>query len=999
MLATSRFKKNFLKLRLEGMAIIVTLVFATQLFWILPMLMHSGSGDLNELLSRSLFVSFSSLSNAITLYHPFWTEARPATFVSQPIPVGAYLLPIVMIFGLIAGRKKFTYETLFWLFVGIIGVFLVKQENQPFQNAYEWLFTHVPTFNAFRESTKFYIVTALSYSILIVFALDKISSRARKSGPKIGLLSGVLLVSTLSGTMLFNAVPLINGTVRTMFVPREIPQSYNEINNYISSQPDSFKTLWMPAESRWTESTVKHPKVVPSSIYSKTWARDSLSDLSSNATLRDKAINLLDSPASEKLLSELNIKYVAVPSRDIANEDDFLKYYGNDRKFYIDKLDGLDYLKKVNMKSSDAIIYENTAFSKYISSVDNLYVLDDTAKVGSIEQSRAFDNKSAWTRLGGTVKNTGLSNSREEIKSFNKDGSISIEGIAGPSSTFYSFDYPTRLFLQQGNGELSFIEKNNLELNNLGGSGYAYKSESIKVGPDDNVYVSEKQNIWQVPPINKEFDLGYPSSDLRLHRVANNNILKDANLKYIWSNTPEKCAFSSGGAPQPLATSQEGTDISIKLTSYKDTNCIISKPIALPDSFEELFVKFKYQTTNKLIDININFNDQAKTVSRLQLKPSTKGLNDALGFFSVPEGADSFQIEFINRTDYRDFTGPSTLKISGITVSESNKSSVRKQSSVKLSGSYNNSLKVNEQDLLPNENIIINGNFDDGLWQSKVGDCNNFDDKPELSMRTFRENGNPSLELSAKRHTACTSKLNIGIGQNQLYRLAFRFQSPNSKFAGFNISYNDPAKTNIERQQIKVNSEKWNNYSMDFRAPLGATSMTLAFYSKADDNLNDYVINRYDDVSIRALPEISKINLYTDNRDEVASNNSIANIVNQSAYEKKFTFETSSSIATIAMSELYDNTWSLYDVNGNKVGNHIKLNDWKNGWQINVAEICSRYKSCVEMPNDRKSIKLIARLDAGGTQRLGLKVGVLMLIGVVLYIVLANKRTVSERFR
>ena len=62
----------------------------------------------------------------------------------------------------------------FFLILSLLGVFLAKGSNEPFGQIYIWLFEHIPGFVMFRDPTKWYMLIAVSYSVLIPYSIYKI---------------------------------------------------------------------------------------------------------------------------------------------------------------------------------------------------------------------------------------------------------------------------------------------------------------------------------------------------------------------------------------------------------------------------------------------------------------------------------------------------------------------------------------------------------------------------------------------------------------------------------------------------------------------------------------------------------------------------------------------------------------------------------------------------------------------------------------------------------
>lgn len=74
---------------------------------------------------------------------------------------------------------------------------------------------------------------------------------------------------------------------------------------------------------------------------------------------------------ANNLIDLSSIKYVVVPMEDIANDDDFFKLFGENRNYYINSLDGIKYLKKINIGTKEIVVYENEKYRPHIYITDN----------------------------------------------------------------------------------------------------------------------------------------------------------------------------------------------------------------------------------------------------------------------------------------------------------------------------------------------------------------------------------------------------------------------------------------------------------------------------------------------------------------------------------------------------------------------------------------------------------------------------------------------------
>lgn len=221
--------------------LLVTLlgVFVIHLYWIIPVLRTPS--EVTERLSQVNtgileFLSFATFSQTISFLHPNWPEnIFGKVYFMQPeflvIPIIAFS---VFIFG---DQKK---KAVPYGLLAIAGAFLAKGTQEPFGGIYEWLFTYVPGFWLFRDSTKFYLFVALAYSYLI--SKSKIPS---------------LLIVLIWAVLIRQAViHQLTGT----FQPKPIEEEYTKLKELVLSSEKS-PTFWVPSVSRYAFSSIEHPAI------------------------------------------------------------------------------------------------------------------------------------------------------------------------------------------------------------------------------------------------------------------------------------------------------------------------------------------------------------------------------------------------------------------------------------------------------------------------------------------------------------------------------------------------------------------------------------------------------------------------------------------------------------------------------------------------------------------------------------------------------------------
>lgn len=325
-------------------------VLLVNLYWILSFSMSSSLTN-NQYFSRGLFGdSFINITNAITLFHPFWTGGRSTLFIVQSIPLYFWVVPFLAFIGLYVNRRN--KQMVFFGLVSLLGVFLTKQSDIPFSYVYKFLYDHFPGFNAYREASKFFFLIALGYSVLIAGFVRYLLENTMQN--KVLFKVRYFIVFVIACIYIINLKPIVTGNIGTLFVPRYIPNEYIWYKSFAQSQDEFFRTLWIPRESRWTYYDKVHPSISLAYVVPQDYF-DSDSDILSK---------LVEDRDFDKLLDLGAIKYVAVPTIDLSNDDNFFEFY-EERNVYIKKLDKLPFLKKLELNSGELILYENEHYASH----------------------------------------------------------------------------------------------------------------------------------------------------------------------------------------------------------------------------------------------------------------------------------------------------------------------------------------------------------------------------------------------------------------------------------------------------------------------------------------------------------------------------------------------------------------------------------------------------------------------------------------------------------
>lgn len=320
-------------------------------YWVLPSFFVGGNpvdqlgAGYANVAPGVRFFSFATLENTISLMHPNWPDNifGKVGFMRAEF----LLLPILAFAALLFIDKKQKSEKkyiLFFAFIGLIGAFLAKGANEPFGEFYIFLIENVPGFSAFRDSTKWYILIALSYAVLVPFTLQKLYSlksivSTNKQLPKIFILLTIVY-------FIFLLKPAFTGEFTGTLKHSELPREYAELKNFLTQQNSFFRVLWFPASPHYAYFSNEHRLVSADEFFH-------MNDV-------QKLSAVLKQPSNEKLFQESSIKYIIVPF------DSEKQIFITDRKYdqqnydkSVNTLNTIEWLQKVKTFGSIQV-YEIT---------------------------------------------------------------------------------------------------------------------------------------------------------------------------------------------------------------------------------------------------------------------------------------------------------------------------------------------------------------------------------------------------------------------------------------------------------------------------------------------------------------------------------------------------------------------------------------------------------------------------------------------------------------
>lgn len=288
-------------------------------YWILPLVLFRQNplnqyGVTSTAEATLSFFSFADFSHALSLLHPNWPEnIFGKTYFLQP---EFLLIPLIAFCSLLLMKEQ---EKLirFLALVALGGVFLSKGVQDPFGTLYEWFYKTIPGFTMFRDPTKFYVVTAFSYAMLIPHTLAGLFNIKNRVFNIVGV---ILFVGLWIWPLRLHAIKIVDS-----FRPYTIPEEYGRLTRFLADQPQFFRTLWIPQWQRYGYFSDLHPAIGRFEV---------LTDASASGQLTQ-----LEVPDIRNRLTALSVKYIIIPY------DSQGELFLNDRKFdekqYVDALSSM----------------------------------------------------------------------------------------------------------------------------------------------------------------------------------------------------------------------------------------------------------------------------------------------------------------------------------------------------------------------------------------------------------------------------------------------------------------------------------------------------------------------------------------------------------------------------------------------------------------------------------------------------------------------------------
>lgn len=976
----------------------LTAILAMLAYWLLGTY-TSGSLLENDVLSRNLFGdSFWSLQASTALFHPFWAGMNTEWFVAHPVAFYFWIVPLAALAGLYFRRHD--RRVLFFAALALLGIFLAKQSDEPFASTYLWLYNNVPGFNAFREATKFYFFVILGYSVLIaalvhhLMTIKPFKQRIQKT-----ILGAIALVFVI------NLVPLARGTLNAMYVPKKIPNDYALLNKYIQEHGEGYRTLWVPRSSKWGLYTSSTPKVEASEILGKQpyvhlFSPQSPSENALESLLRDP----------HQAIFYTNIRYVIVPSHDDKNSDDIFTSYEDGRQFYVETLDSLSFLKPLDLGTRELKIYENSLAQPYTQVLVNGF----SVKEGSYANSKntQFVSRSntlyAQASDASLEKQLGLGSIDTLFDAQTSRQLIAQKELRDTISTNASY-----LQVNQKSLPLSYIvagkqltlireEKGGLYANghliDIRTDSTVKNMEIDRTNASKKYYASIGSAITQLNIQDGAYKLGDTAAAVKLHESDSQNILINPSFEDgLWQKKVDDCNPYSekSNLNMYLGHNTSPDESYLVLYSRGHTACTFHEPVPVTSGSSYLF-SFDYKSSlTRYVGYKITFNDTKRTVIEKKMETNGKNWQTVMQEISVPSGASKAVITLkgypgttygtAGYSYFDRFRMEPLRTLADIPALET------KQKQTPLpNGTTTIAYRLPEKSF---SNAITNPSFENGSWQKAVGDCNNYDNRPDIAMKVIDDafDGQKALRLEAARHTACINQENIAVQGNATYLFSFEHKASNTKQVRYRLAFNDSAQTVIDKT-VAVRGGEWENTTLSVKTPLGATGMGITLYAAPDEFGKKRSIIHYDDFSFIEIPTIE--NTYQVITPGYRTGKPPASVIttNATATKKTITIQSATEPFYLKINEAFDKKWTI--INASVQKSHIKTANNMNAWLIDPEAFCAAatQPACTKNNDGSYTMTVVTSYAAQKYFYVGLAISFICFISIMGYLLYDRKK-------
>ena len=888
------------------------LTILLNIYWILPVVFSNTGEAIAKTANRGLFGNpLFSKWNAITTSESAWTGGYPDNFFDpQDIKPYLYIIPLIVgaLICITIWQKKITRLFVFFTLLSLVGIVLTKQSDTPFPDLYAWLYFHLPGFNLFREASKFYLLICFGYAGIIALGLHNISQielknfRFATKGLSYIVMILILIVSIL------NNIPVITGSIGGLYTSRPVIGDYTILNKKLASESEFSRVWWLPSYTSYGYFSDIHPSISTASILEKYNIE--------NREFIESVKELVKEQTLPQFLRDTAIKYIVVPVEEPDRDGSPFVYYGgqtdaNIRDKYIDILNKLPFVKEntsLGLKNIKLFEVEGSVASSHYLPVKNLYQIDSKNK-------NAFDFANNYFKndIKLLEKNSKIPSSISEIQSLIPTSELKTFSSSDGFVKKITTDKPTRLISQVTPNIYAQVTKGTIIITEEYDSEYIINGETKQlnssrvieteqVDADGNYFVKFDDKFVEVLQESKTF-VGSPKSNKFTYSLFQSDapVLNDGFENGLWNEVVGDCANYDNSPDISQELKDDDLGKYLNLRSKKHIACT-SKTLEIKKEGQYIL-----SYSSKSLDSNTQKNGVyfgKRNDDDYYFKQNGNASNfwkrETLPLYIEKTGSfDIFLYAYEPQSDK-----PSTVGYDNISIKQIEEIKKFDYASDNFVQFLENNVKYGDT-LQINKKNIINRSFEDtfngGLWNEKLGDCLNYDDKPDISQRINTENNNFNLELRARRHFACTSKELTLSAINRKVNVSFRARSNNTADVRTYIENDDLSKV----YNFKQTPNQW--FYQEINVEPVSDSIGLAFY--ATENNGNEVITNFDDVIVTDYDPIVESFFLVEQSDSYIKPTLKEEYVNTT--DRKVTGTDISKDTAIFANENYNSSWVI----------------------------------------------------------------------------------------
>lgn len=207
-------------------------------YWLIPLFLSRSSVLPSNLVisSQSDFLSFISLGHALVLQQPHWFKNIFGQL--QPVRI-EFLLTLILLIPFFNKSKLI----LNLLILFLLGVFLAKGNQPPFGWIYSFLVDYIPGFFIFRDSSKFFVIVALVYSVLCGLLVENFEKLHNRS-VRISYLAIIILTGWILGVLW----PVYTDQMTGLLGFSKQEKEYAYLEKLLSKDQADGRILWIPTK-------------------------------------------------------------------------------------------------------------------------------------------------------------------------------------------------------------------------------------------------------------------------------------------------------------------------------------------------------------------------------------------------------------------------------------------------------------------------------------------------------------------------------------------------------------------------------------------------------------------------------------------------------------------------------------------------------------------------------------------------------------------------------